>query len=239
MEEIFMRKILNQINFNRTKFNSLVRMVSMPGHADKTYEEAGVTPSFIVNASAMGYTFDDESCAERIYKSFIAATSTYLSRCKVSKEDEAVALVLTDTSGAFKFAGIVEYHENETDDEPGNWSYVLTFNESDVNAVASKKKLTKLLYGDEAFKKVYDHISFDIGGIQFEHERYMYDSCLLAVDTLVAILDREAVEGDVVDIVLDGYFVASVAVENGEKVFAITPDGAMKKIIKSDVALSA
>lgn len=209
------------------------------GVSNKTFEEAQTKEAFIVNASSKGYSFDDDSCAERVYKSFIAATSTYLSKVKIAKEDEAVALVLTDINGVFKFAGIVEYHENETDgDEPGNWSYVLTFNEEDVNSVASKKKLTKFLYGDDAFKLVFDKVSYDIGGIQFEHERYMYDACLLCVDSLIGVLDREANDADQIDIVLDGYFVASVAVEGGEKVFAITPDGAMKKIIKSDVALS-
>lgn len=209
------------------------------GVSNKTFEETQTKEAFIVNASSKGYSFDDDSCAERVYKSFIAATSTYLSKVKIAKEDEAVALVLTDINGVFKFAGIVEYHENETDgDEPGNWSYVLTFNEEDVNSVASKKKLTKFLYGDDSFKLVFDKVGYDIGGIQFEHERYMYDACLLCVDSLIGVLDREANDADQVDIVLDGYFVASVAVEGGEKVFAITPDGAMKKIIKSDVALS-
>lgn len=208
------------------------------GEANKTFEESQTKEAFIVNASSKGYSFDDDSCAERIYKSFIAATSTYLSKVKVAKEDEAVALVLTDINGLFKFAGIVEYHENETDDEPGNWSYVLTFNEEDVNSVASKKKLTKFLYGDDSFKLVFDKVSYDIGGIAFEHERYMYDACLLCVDTLIGVLDRESNDTEQVDIVLEGYFVASAAVEAGEKVFAITPDGAMKKIIKSDVALS-
>ena len=66
----------------------------------------------------------------------------------------------------------------------------------------------------------------------------MYDACLLCVDTLIGVLDRESNDTEQVDIVLEGYFVASAAVEAGEKVLAITPDGAMKKIIKSDVALS-
>ena len=208
---------------------------------NKTFEETQTKEAFIVNANSKGYTFDDDDCAERIFKSFIAATSTYLSKVKVAKEDEAVALVLTDINGVFKFAGIVEYHENEDKDseEPGNWSYVLTFNEEDLNSVEAKKQVKKYLYGDEAFKLVYDKVSYDIGGIQFEHERYMYDSCLLVVDTLIGVLDREIDENtESVDIEMSGYFVASAAVEAGEKVFAIVPDGSMKAIIKSDIALS-
>lgn len=221
-------------------FNTLIGVKSF--NANLSFEESKTKEAFIVNASSKGYSFDDDSCAERIFKSFIAATSTYLSKVKVAKEDEAVALVLTDINGVFKFAGVVEYHENEENDgmdEPGNWSYVLTFNEDDLKALEAKKKVARYLYGDDAFKLVFDKVAYDIGGISFEHERYMYDACLLCVDTLIGVLDRETNDNETVEIECPGYFVASAAVESGEKVFAITPDGAMKKIIKDDVSLSA
>lgn len=220
--------------------NALIGVKSF--NANLSFEESKTKEAFIVNASSKGYSFDDDSCAERIFKSFIAATSTYLSKVKVAKEDEAVALVLTDINGVFKFAGVVEYHENEQNDgtdEPGNWSYVLTFNEDDLKALEANKKVARYLYGDDAFKLVFDKVAYDIGGISFEHERYMYDACLLCVDTLIGVLDRETNDNETVEIECPGYFVASAAVESGEKVFAITPDGAMKKIIKDDVSLSA
>ena len=220
--------------------NALIGVKSF--NANLSFEESKTKEAFIVNASSKGYSFDDDSCAERIFKSFIAATSTYLSKVKVAKEDEAVALVLTDINGVFKFAGVVEYHENEENDgtdEPGNWSYVLTFNEDDLKALEANKKVARYLYGDDAFKLVFDKVAYDIGGISFEHERYMYDACLLCVDTLIGVLDRETNDNETVEIECPGYFVASAAVESGEKVFAITPDCAMKKIIKDDVSLSA
>ena len=220
--------------------NALIGVKSF--NANLSFEESKTKEAFIVNASSKGYSFDDDSCAERIFKSFIAATSTYLSKVKVAKEDEAVALVLTDINGVFKFAGVVEYHENEQNDgtdEPGNWSYILTFNEDDLKALEANKKVARYLYGDDAFKLVFDKVAYDIGGISFEHERYMYDACLLCVDTLIGVLDRETNDNETVEIECPGYFVASAAVESGEKVVAITPDGAMKKIIKDDVSLSA
>lgn len=237
-----MKKIINLKQFNGV-FEGLVKKGEIiAAGVNKTFEETQVKESFIVNASSKGYTFGDDDCAERIFKSFIAATSTYLGKVKVASEEEAVALVLTDINGLFKFAGIVEFHENaqaaEGSDEPGNWSYVLTFNEEDVNSIASKKALTKYLYGDDAFKLVFDKVSYDVGGIQFEHERYMYDACLLVVDTLIGVLDREANDADTVEIEMPGYFTAGVEIDGGEKVFAITPDGAMKAIIKSDIALN-
>ena len=124
--------------------NALIGVKSF--NANLSFEESKTKEAFIVNASSKGYSFDDDSCAERIFKSFIAATSTYLSKVKVAKEDEAVALVLTDINGVFKFAGVVEYHENEENDgtdEPGNWSYILTFNEDDLKALEAKKKVAR------------------------------------------------------------------------------------------------
>lgn len=206
--------------------------------AAKTYEETEMHQAFVVNANSAGYTFGDDDRPERIVKAFFASTSAYLSKVKVSKADEAVALVLVDTAGNFKFAGIVEYHENkENPDEPGNWSYVMTFDSNTLDAIEKNKSLKKFLYSSEAFSAVFDKVAYDVAAIQFQHQTYMFDACSLVIDTLLQVLDREAKEGEIVDIELPGYFTASVSVEDGEKVFAITPDGHMKQIIKDDTAL--
>ena len=65
----------------------------------------------------------------------------------------------------------------------------------------------------------------------------MYSCIEILIDTLVQVLDAEAVANDTVDIELKGYATFSVSVENDEKVFAVTPDGAMKALIKDDSAL--
>ena len=206
--------------------------------ANKTYEETEMHQAFVVNANSAGYTFGDDDRPERIVKAFFAASAAYLSKVKVSKADEAVALVLTDISGNFKFAGIVEYHENtDNPDEPGNWSYIMTFDPKTLDNIEKNKGLKKLLYSSDAFKAVFDKVAYDVAAIQFQHQTYMFDACMLVVDTLLQVLDREAKEDEVVDIELPGYFTASVSIEDGEKIFAITPDGHMKQIIKDDTAL--
>lgn len=206
--------------------------------AGKTYEETEMHQAFVVNANSIGYTFGDDDRPERIVKAFFASSAAYLSKVKVSKADEAVALVLTDVTGNFKFAGIVEYHENKDNpDEPGNWSYVMTFDSKTLETLEKSKNVKKLLYSSDAFKGVFDKVAYDVACIQFQHQTYMFDACLLVIDTLLQVLDREAKEGEIVDIELPGYFAASVSVEDGEKVFAITPDGHMKQVIKDDTAL--
>lgn len=223
--------------FERTLAQNLRGLNSTSVAANKLFGETQMQQAFIVNIDSQGYTLPDNDMAELIFKAFITSVSTYLSKVKISKEDEAVVLELTDVSGNFKFAGIVEYHENETPDEPGNWSYTLTLNEDDVKALEKTKAVKKYLFGDEAFKTIFDKISYDIVAIEWAKAEYIYAACLIVVDTIVQVLDREAVEGEVVDIEIPGFMTMSVSVEDGEKVFALTPDGAMKAIIKDDKAL--
>lgn len=234
-----MMKLINETNFSRLfKQKAYANGFFSRAGAAKTYEETEMHQAFIVNANSVGYTFGDDDRPERIVKSFFASTAAYLSKVKVTNVDEAVALCLTDLSGNFKFAAIVEYHENKDNpDEPGNWSFVMTFYQDEVESLEKKKTVKKLLYSSDAFKQVFDKVGYDIGGIVFQHETYMYDACMLVIDTLIQVLDREAKDGEIVDIEMPGYFMASVSVENGEKVFAITPDGHLKTVIKDDTAL--
>ena len=89
------------------------------------------------------------------------------------------------------------------------------------------------------FKSVFSNVARDIASIEFSHDTYIYDACNLVVDTFIQIHDKEANVSEQVDIEIPGYATLSVSVEGDEKIFAITPDGAMKKIIKDDVSLSA
>ena len=235
--------------FSQTKVNTIAKAMNLSkfivagnliNGAGKTFEETELSQAYTVNINNQGYAFGGDDIPERMFKSFIAATSVYLGKVKVSDPNVATALVLTDVSGNFKFAGIVEYHENEENDgtdEPGNWSYVLTFNEDDLKALEANKKVARYLYGDSAFITILDKVAYDVGGIEFQKDSYMYSCIEILIDTLVQVLDAEAVANDTVDIELKGYATFSVSVENDEKVFAVTPDGAMKALIKDDSAL--
>jgi uncharacterized protein YkuJ len=50
-------------------------------------------------------------------------------------------------------------------------------------------------------------------------------------------LDENANETEEVTVEEDGVFVARVAVENGEKVFAIEMDGLVKQLVKDDASI--
>ena len=95
--------------FERTLAQNLRGLNSTSVAANKLFGETQMQQAFIVNIDSQGYTLPDNDMAELIFKAFITSVSTYLSKVKISKEDEAVVLELTDVSGNFKFAGIVEY----------------------------------------------------------------------------------------------------------------------------------
>lgn len=208
--------------------------------AAKALTETEYHQAFIVNATSDGYAFGDDDRPERLIKAFFAATAAYLSKKKVSKVDEAAALVLTDMSGAFQFGSVVQYHYNKDNpDEPGNWTYVQTFDQDDIDEIEKEVTVKKYLYSSDEFKVIFDKISYDIAGIQFQHSDYMYTCCLLLINTIKQVLDREAKDKEVVEIELKGYFKAAVGIENSVKVFSITPADHMKEVIKDDVALES
>lgn len=232
-------KILSNTIFNKLFFSAVAaRGLVSPG-TNKDYSETEFKSAFIVNADSTGFAFSpDDDRPERLLQAFFAATAAYLGKYKVTKTDEAVALVLTDMVGMFKFAAIVQYHENEENpDEPGNWSFTMTFNEDDIDSLEKKKSVKKILYNDNSFTATFVKVAYDISAIEIMHTSYCLDSYLLIIDTLLQILDREAKANEVVDIEVPGYITASVSVEGDEKIFAITPDGYLKTIIKNDSVL--
>ena len=233
-----MYKLLSETKINKIAMANGLFAKNLMGAA-KTFEETQMAQQYIVNINGAGYAFGGDDIPERMFKSFIAATSVYLGKIKVSDPKVATALILTDVSGNFMFAGIVQYHENEENkDEPGNWSYVLTLNEDDVTDLENSGiEVKKFSYGDDAFKTVLDKVGYDIGGIEFTRDSFMYSCCTILISTILQVLDSEAIANETVDIELKGYAVFSVSVENYEKVFAVTPNGAIKALIKDDSAL--
>ena len=233
-----MKKLISNSCFNDVVLRNSIMQYPEIG-ANKLYTDSCLVQVMTVNGNSMGFNFEvGDDRPERIIKSLIASITTYLSHRKVSKENEASALILTDINGNFKFAGIVEYHPNtDNPDEPGNWSYVLTFNESDLTDLEKTKTVNKYLFGDDAYKSIEEKVTYDVGGFTYKKDSYSYDSAILIIDSLLQCLDHEAITGQVVEIEMPGYFTASVAVENDEKIFSIVPDGHMKALIKSDISL--
>lgn len=162
-----------------------------------------------------------------IYDVTIMGISDYLGIMKSKNTKQAVAV--KDLKGNFILAGIVEYHKNESEEDmPGNWSYVYTVNEEDV------KDCNVTEYTAPEFQRFWAKVGYNLYGMEVQNPLDIQAIIMLAAKCLVDWLDVNAKDGEKVSIERDGYFVASVAIEDGEKVMSITPDGAMKTLVKGD-----
>ena len=167
---------------------------------------------------------------DKIYDILFCGSAELLSNIKST--DRPAALVITALNGTTVAAGIVQYFENEDESNPGNWSLVWTFNESDIPENAFRVSLS-----DGQVQPYYIGIATSKYGIQFKDSSAFENLLTEAVIYLKKWLDDNASETEEVSIEQDGVFVARVAVENGEKVFSIEMDGLVKQLIKDDAAI--
>ena len=237
MSEEFKKHDITFISCDKTLYNIA-----------KTFKETELHNTFVVNAAAEGgYSFGQtaaEAAAsrhpEKLIESFFAAVAVHLSKRKKMSEDNPVVFELQDVAGKFKFAAIVQYHENQSNpDDPGNWSLEFTLDENDVTELEEEenKKVTKLLFS-EAFRNDFCDVVRDIGFIRFTELSFVYPTALLVVNSLLQVIDREAVDGETVEIDYPNYFKVTIEVVDGKKEFSITPSGYLKAIIKDDTAIS-
>lgn len=147
------------------------------------------------------------------------------------KEKGKSAIRIDDKDGNFLIAGVVDYHDNDDAELPGNYSYEFTTNEEDIQNAQKVSKVTDMEFLNTASIVGTNH------SMVFEKETDIIQLTSGVLKTIIGWLDSNAVEGQEVSVELDGYFVATVGVEDGEKIISIVPDGAMKRIIKDDASI--
>jgi hypothetical protein len=168
---------------------------------------------------------------ENMYDVLFTASATMLAEIK-SKE-RPTALVLRALNGVFIAAGIVQYFDNQDDaNQPGNWSLVWTFNEEDI-----PENTYTVGLNDGQVQSYYISYALDKFGIQFKDSATLQNLFTESIIHLKKWLDENASETEEVTVEQDGIFVGRVAVENGEKIFAIEMDGLIKQLIKDDASI--
>lgn len=193
------------------------------------FEETSIAGNFSRSTSEKsgGLTTIPEDAVGPVIKTAILAMSDY-ARVVKSKE-KPVAIVIDDLKGNLLLAAVVRYHEGEGD-MPGNWSYEWAFDADDVKdcikyPVSENRAHPFFIDRAKAYRMTYVSPS------------YIYLGCQEFANTLIDWLDTNAKEGEEVEIDLDGYFKASVIIENGKKIMSFVPDGGIKRLIKDDATL--
>lgn len=158
-------------------------------------------------------------------------TGVSLALNSLKKKDKPTAFVFDELNGNFIMGAVVEYHAGKAKDDPGNWSYVWTFNKTDIPDTATVYKASDPI----------SHAFFQ--GAAMDKYTFTLDNMWIATmfidmaKTISKWLDDNASENDIVGVELDGVFQARAAVEGGSVVKSIEVIGDTKVLIKDDAAI--
>lgn len=147
-------------------------------------------------------------------------------------KDKPTAFVFDRVDGTIIAAAIVQYFPNEDESKPGNWNMVWTFDPSDIPDNSLKLSLENSLT-----HSYFRSIAGDKYSMNFKNPSCLVDLMVYALEQIRKWLDENAAEDKEVSVEQDAVFQARVAVENGEKVFALEPAGEIKMLIKDDAAI--
>jgi hypothetical protein len=175
----------------------------------------------------------DPNDTQDMYICLFYAMSRYLKMNNTNGNTDPIAVVINDHRDNFMMAAKLTYIENEErPDVPGNWNLTYTFNRADIDDV-------KLIYytNSASFQSVISNTLIDMRNTSFVSTTFINDLIVWLVEALVECLDTNAVDGDVVQIELEDIFVASVGIEDGEKVMSIEPGAKTKQMITDDKAI--
>lgn len=148
------------------------------------------------------------------------------------QKDHPVVFSVNKIDNSLVIAGIIRYFENETADQPGHWNIAWTFNEDDVPEDAQILKLT-----DPQTHSYFIGYAGEKYGMQFKTDENLITTIGYFPRMLKKWLDENAKKTEEVLIEQDGVFQARVAVENGEKVFAVEVVGETVAKAKDDTAI--
>lgn len=167
----------------------------------------------------------DSSHTSRVVEILFEAVSKCLAAMKT--KDKAQAFVFEELNGTFIAGAIVQYHDGG-DNAGDNWSYVWTFDESDIPENSHLIKMT-----DIAAHEYFNSVSYD------KFRSAVKDKCIVQLYTkfmkvLSQWLEDNANPSDTVSISYDHVFEAQVIVEGEKVIKSLEIDGELKTLIKDD-----
>jgi hypothetical protein len=162
----------------------------------------------------------------------VTFTSAALILNNLKKKDKAAVLKFDRVDKSLVAAAIVRYFENEDPKKPGNWSLTFTFDETNIPEDADVYSIS-----DPQLHAYIRSVAGDKYRIRFETPESLITLPTYIFEQVYKWLDENAKENEEVSVSLDGVFQARVAIEGGEKVFAIEPAGEIKMLIKDDTSI--
>lgn len=148
----------------------------------------------------------------------------------IKSTNNPVAFVFEENNLDFIAGAVVEYHPNEEDaSNPGNWSYIWTFNKEDI-----PENARKVTIGDSGMSSYFRGTASQKYGMGFHSQESLLETMRFLIRTISQWLGDNAVEGEENGVQLEGVMVAKCAVEDGVIVKSFEPVGEVKVLIKGD-----
>lgn len=150
----------------------------------------------------------------------------------VKSKDYPVAFRFETANNSLVAAAVVQYFPNDDAKKPGNWSLIFTFDEKDIPEDAHEYSIT-----DPQVHSHFRSYAIDKYRMRFDIPDALVVLPVHTLSQLYKWLDENAKEGEEVGIEQEGIFQARVAIEGGQKVFSVEPDGEVKMLIKDDASI--
>lgn len=179
-------------------------------------------------AASIGWDLTLSEC-ELVTKTMFNGITDYLNIAK--NKSTPVAVMVQDVKGEKIAFGCVKYDKSEDNESSdGSWEYFWSFDPKDI-----PENATVYIIDQEPVQRVIAKRGHNMCQMVVGVLNYISVLCCVTFSIVHDTLDQQDVaEGDEYTIELPGFFEASVSVENGEKVFSITPKEEMKVLIKAD-----
>lgn len=162
-------------------------------------------------------------------------------RNHASKDAGKIGFKVIDFKGNFIMGAVETYHapdesaEEEGEESKGSWSLEFTFNESDLSEVNAAQIFDSM---NNEFIQVFERQLWEINKGRFCGDELKHIMLNQSLETLYRFMDKNTRDdGSEFSIGLDGYFIATSAIEDGEKIISIVPGSIAKQCIKDDAVL--
>lgn len=189
------------------------------------FENSEALQNFETLCATIGWDMDDER-SMRTFKAIFAGVTDVLNIMKSKTLPKAV--VIQDMKNNRYAAAICQFIDGEGDDA-GSWTYVWTFNMDEIPENAEIITLDQSSAQKIIMKRA---LSYDI---RFANGSFIATLAVYMLKIIKDYLDQQDVaNGDSLSMSLDGYFVATVEVNEDRKVFSLVPAGEIKTLIKND-----
>lgn len=194
-------------------------------------EQSSVPQNFSVICGTIGWDVVGEDSVWW-FKTAMSGITDYLNTVK-NRATPAVVLV-QDLKGNKIIFACVEYvpADNPDEDAEGSWVYYWSWKTEDI-----PENATIYTVDQEQVQKVILQRGYDLCKMTVPSLSYVGQLTMYMFNIIHDTLDQQAVEeGGTWVLEFDGFFEASVTVQNGEKIYSFEPKGEMKMLIKDDAS---